>query len=122
MFKNKKGQGLSMNVVVIAILAVLILVIIAIIFTGGIGNVYKRMGKILQIGTEGSSLEFIKGQCNIACLNAQIMEDPSGSAYCKNTFTYDENDDGKTSDEEKAFHCRDNPINFPCDGVENECL
>ncbi len=119
MFKNKRGQGLSMNIVVIAILAVIILVIIAIIFTGGVGNVYRRMGEFFQIGTRGQTLEFIRQQCNIACSTARTMDDPSKSSYCNQVFKYDETGAGKDILE---IHCYDSLVNVHCaDITEDKC-
>tara|TARA_Y100000310_G_scaffold336790_1_gene422288 strand:- start:397 stop:765 length:369 start_codon:yes stop_codon:yes gene_type:complete len=119
MFKNKRGQGLSMNVVVVAILAVIILVILALIFTGGIGKVWGRIGTIFRWATpEEQSLEFAEKQCELACSNAQAMskENVGRSTYCKQTFNIDASGDGEI---EENVHCWD--LNVPCPGVETSC-
>jgi len=119
MFKDKRGQGLSLNIVVIAIIAVIILVIIAFIFAGGIGKVWSRMGSYLETGTAGKSLEFIGQQCNFACSTARMMDDPSESTYCKQEFKYDKTGAGK---EIQILHCYDSRVNAHCAGVtEAEC-
>lgn len=118
MFKDKRGQGLSMNIVVVAIIAVIILVIIAIIFTGGVGRVWNRMGEFFQIGTTGRSLEFIQQQCDIACSTAQTMGDPSRSSYCQQSFQWDQNTNGKIEEGEADYRCYDSRINVPCAGID----
>ena len=63
MMKKRKGQGLSMNVIIIAAIALLVLVILAVIFIG-------RMGKT------ASSVDACQGDCIIG----------SSTADCKTKF------------------------------------
>ncbi|MBD3259072.1 hypothetical protein GF371_00410 [Candidatus Woesearchaeota archaeon] len=42
---NKKGQGLSLSVIIIAILAILVLVVLAVIFTGKTGQITTKIEK-----------------------------------------------------------------------------
>ncbi len=86
MITGKKGDALSMNVVVIAILAVLVLVVVAIVFTGGVANAVQRMREFFNIGTGDSSLEFVKEQCRISCDGARLSSDPKDSSYCRREF------------------------------------
>lgn len=83
---GKKGDALSLNIVVIAIIAVIILVVLAIIFTGGVGNAYRRMSEFFGIGTTGRTLESIRETCNLACTTAQASSSYSGTSYCTSEF------------------------------------
>lgn len=42
---NKKGQGLSLNVIIVAALALIVLVVLVMVFTGRIGIFEKGLGK-----------------------------------------------------------------------------
>ncbi len=42
---NKRGQGMSLNVIIIAILAILVLVVLAVLFTGKTGQLTTKIEK-----------------------------------------------------------------------------
>jgi hypothetical protein len=48
--RNKKGQGLSLNVIIIAALALLVLVILAVIFMGRAGMFRRESGNCGALG------------------------------------------------------------------------
>lgn len=110
MIRGKRGQGLSMNMVVVAILAVLILVVIAIVFTGGLTNATQRLRQFFNIGTAGQDLEFAREQCRVACEQAKLSDNPGESRYCKVKLPI-RGDDGKVNN----INCKDQPISFACD-------
>lgn len=85
--KNKKSQGLSINVIIIAVLALAVLIVLIVIFTGGIGKTSENLGSCLakdgkcesDIEGEGCSKEypipiFVSGDCkkskpeNLCCI------------------------------------------------------
>ncbi len=124
MFKDKRGQGLSMNIVVVAIIAVIVLVVIALIFTGGVSKVWNTMGDFFQIGTTGRTLEFIQQQCNIACSSAKTMTEltRANSGYCTKRFEWDNDGDGEINEGvEDDYRCWHPAINVPCAGVRDRC-
>ena len=43
MFKNKKGQGLSLNTIIIASIVLIVLVVLIMIFTGQMGNFIRGL-------------------------------------------------------------------------------
>jgi hypothetical protein len=49
----KKGQGLSLNAIIVATLALLVLVVLAMIFTGRIGNFTKEARSCSTLGSAG---------------------------------------------------------------------
>ena len=57
MFNNKKGQGLSLNVIIVAALALIVLVVLIMVFTGKMGDFTSG------ISEEGKS-ELIKMRIN----------------------------------------------------------
>ncbi len=67
---NSKGQGMSINVIIIAVLALLVLVVLAFIFTGKIGKFSKTTADCEAIGG---------GKCEVDCsyLGTNYVEDPS---------------------------------------------
>lgn len=89
---NKKGQDISMNVIVLAIIALLVLVVLAVVFTGGIANTVDKMKTFLGFGTGGKTLEFAKEQCKTNCIIAEGLDNPSDSSYCTQIFKVKEAD------------------------------
>lgn len=67
---DKKGQGLSMNVIIIAAIALLVLVILAVLIL--------RAGRDV---TEGTSCESLGGRCAEECedLGSDYFRDRSGN-------------------------------------------
>ncbi len=66
---NKKGQGLSLNTIVIAALVVLVLVILSVVFMGGmaefswfVGNCEKKGGTCMDSSCTSGNTE-IPGKC-----------------------------------------------------------
>ncbi len=93
MLNNKKGQGLSLNTIIIAIIVLVVLVVIIMIFTGVLGGVFVP-------GI--SSCEQKGGDCNQPGTNCGGFD--SGwtkvvGAHC------DANGDGKFSDAERQNVC-----------------
>lgn len=82
MFDNKKGQGLSLNTIVIAIIVLVVLVVVIMIFTGVLGGVFVP-------GL--SSCEDKGGECNQG-------KDCGGinSGYTKVVGSYCKGSDGKS--------------------------
>ncbi len=116
----KKGQGLSMDVIIIAIIAIIILVVLALIFTGGIGKVNQRLKDIFGIGVEGQTEDLAIQQCGVACSTAQASNKPENSAYCGKVYKIDSNNDDKI-DSGEVRTCREL---YPCSGVSdlNDCV
>ena len=82
---HKKSQGLSINVIIIAVLALAVLLVLIVIFTGGIGKTSQNLGSCTTKGgmcqqpdgkcPEGYSIPiFVSGDCenaktkNLCCI------------------------------------------------------
>lgn len=57
---DKKSQGLSINVIIIAVIALVVLVVIIAIFTGTIGKTAKNIGSCVDKGGDCADKE---GKC-----------------------------------------------------------
>ncbi|MEK6923492.1 MAG: hypothetical protein AABW84_02265 [Nanoarchaeota archaeon] len=94
---NKRGQGLPLELIVLAAIAAIVLVLI-IAFTIGGGSVFFQ--KIFQGGTSavGDDLSTARSSCNSLCSQAKLVTTtPSwkSSSYCKKEFNIDLDDDGE---------------------------
>ena len=68
-FMNLKGQGMSINVIIIAVLALLVLVVLAFIFTGKIGQFSKTT----------ANCEAISGNnCEYTCESGYVQDNTRG--------------------------------------------
>lgn len=68
-FMNLKAQGMSINVIIIAVLALLVLVVLAFIFTGKIGQFSKTT----------ANCEAISGnQCEYTCESGYVQDNTRG--------------------------------------------
>lgn len=56
-FENKKAQGISINVIIIAAIALLVLVVLSIIFVGRLGI----------FGEKAAACETVGGTCYVTC-------------------------------------------------------
>lgn len=76
----KKGQGLPLNVVIIAILALIVLIVLVVIFTGKIGGFGRD---IVSCSTRGGKCA--SGECPPGAVYATIKNtdcDQQGSICC----------------------------------------
>jgi len=119
----KKGQGLPLNLIVLAAMAALILVLVIAFTIGGAGAFF---GKIFRGGVTavGEEINVVQTTCNSLCQQAQTVSSTvtwKTSQYCRRTFNVDRNGDGvlnqSTSDpkaNEVGLHCADDPITVSC--------
>ena len=112
MFKNKKGQGLSVNTVIILILAIFVLVLVVLALTGGFGNFWEWIGSIFG----GSALSVQKAalKCDGYCNSYQTTGvDSFAKRYCTEELEIDLDGD-KSSDE--VLYC-DEIIQSACAAI-----
>tara|TARA_Y100000310_G_C20409949_1_gene681453 strand:- start:347 stop:748 length:402 start_codon:yes stop_codon:yes gene_type:complete len=99
MLRNKKGQGLSMTMVVVIILAVLVLAVIALIFLGGTGGIVQKLRDIF-VPQSGTALNLALEQCETWCDQAKDSDTPGNTAYCTRSQHVDKEGDGKADKHE----------------------
>ena len=111
---NKRGQGLPLNVIVIAIIVVVALVVIVAFFLGAFGNLGSRTGTTTSAALEGTDLNLAGAKCESLCNQAQTSKGILKPAFCSTKFSIDQNNDGKIEgkDEEdilcdKLVQCKD---------------
>ena len=96
MFENKKGQGLSVNAIIIFILAILVLVLIALALTGGFGNFVEWLGRL----GGGQEAQGSAVQCNTICTSFQVTGDEDlAEKFCNEVYTFDVDGDGQVDSE-----------------------
>ena len=88
---NKKGQGLTLNTIVIAILVVIVLVAVIFFFFGGFKNITDKIKSTFFVATAGVDEAFVVETCRQYCDQAKALPSSlvSDSAYCTQGFVID---------------------------------
>ena len=95
MFKIKKAQGMSMNVIIVAVLALLVLVILSVVFTAKMRDTRKNVDHCENNGGN--------------CVLFDFVNDIDTPHYCKGTYDsvktsyYCPQNDNVPRDEEKPY-------------------
>ncbi|MBU1246262.1 MAG: hypothetical protein KKH88_03260 [Nanoarchaeota archaeon] len=106
--KNKRGQGISMNMIIIIILAILVLLVISIIFLGGAGTLNQRLRNIFGGSAGAYDMDLAKANCQNYCDVAKTVPNVKTSAYCTHIFRgVDSDGDGQSNGD------------YVCDGNNN---
>ena len=122
---SKKGQGLPLNTVIIAILVLVVLVVIIAFFVGGTSTIATKISGIFGGATAGEDISLARNFCENYCEQALEMDvdrQPS-SAYCTKFFKLDSNDADDKSDK---FTAQDNEDfvgeykHYYCDGQRHQ--
>lgn len=103
---NKKGQGLPLNTIVIAILVVIVLILIVTFFLVGFGGLTDKIKGIFFGTTSGTDLTLATLNCNTYCERAEILPEAtqSISSYCSSIQKVDTTKDGKADTD---MSCKD---------------
>ncbi len=118
---SKRGQGLSIEFVVIAAIAVITLLLIVGWGTGAFSGLGRKIG-LLEAAT-GDEITAYSIGCRNACFEAtQLVKSKSsweGSKYCTKYFpNIDTSGDSKLGDDDdKEVHCWEAPLFVSCEGV-----
>ena len=85
---DKKGQGLTLNTIVIAILVVIVLVSVIFFFFGGFKNITDKIESTFFVTTAGMDESLAVETCRQYCGQAQRLPDTlkKTSAYCTQAF------------------------------------
>lgn len=86
--KNKKAQGMPMNVVILAIIVIVVLIILLIILVGGTSQFTQALRNIF-VRPSAQSLELTVKDCEALCESAKALPTDAlkaGSNYCSKTF------------------------------------
>ncbi len=120
-----KGQGLPLNLIVLAIIAALVLVLVIAFTVGGGGAAFSRIFKVGSTAV-GEDIDSVRAVCRNACSNAELSVQSApqwpSAEYCKKGFNIDRNGDGKIEDtvaggattKERSIRCWDEPVSVSC--------
>lgn len=90
---NKRGQGLSMETIIIAILVLLVLVFVIIFFTSGFGTLATKIKETMFGAATSEDINIARENCRNYCEQAKAYKDDSSlvrkSAYCTHYFKLD---------------------------------
>lgn len=107
---NKRGQGLTLNTIIIAILVVIVLVIIVAFFLGGMTGLTRSIRSVFFGTTAGTDMALAVQTCQTRCDQAKLLpvDLREKSAYCTAYFNIDEDNDGEAEfvmgDGKKKIH------------------
>lgn len=133
---NKRGQGLSMETIIIAILVLVVLVFVIIFFTGGFSSLSSKIKETMFGTATGQDKAIAIQNCQSYCEQASSFGNNQqlirSSAYCTKWFKIDYNNDGSAdkfpdTDSEKAgqykhFYCSDKHVTENPDYAATENL
>ena len=90
---NKRGQGLSMETIIIAILVLVVLVFVIIFFTGGFGTLATKIKETMFGAATSEDINIARENCRNYCEQAKAYKDDQNlvrkSAYCTHYFKLD---------------------------------
>ena len=113
---NKKGQGLSLNMVVVAVIVLVVLFVVIAFFSGGFTAIAEKVGNIFKGGIDDRAVSI--QLCNTYCLTAKRLDgiQLDDSKFCKAQFSIDRNSDGILSDNERERPMSCSDLNVRCIG------
>ena len=102
MVLNKKGQGLSLNVIIIAALALIVLVVLAVIFTGSSADFADKGEEVAgDAKLKLTTLSLSYGDCQPSGSKESVFLSTYGSAD-----TPDDRDDAVSAFKEEIDRCK----------------
>ena len=105
---DKRGQGLTLNTIIMAILVIIVLVVIVLFFLGTFGGVTDKIKSTFFSTTVGTSEALAVETCRQYCDQAQRLPKDlqEKSAYCKQAFIIDgKSGPGQNKKYDKAYKC-----------------
>ena len=86
--KHRKGQGLSLNTIVIAMLVMIVLLVLILVFTGRLGIFSDILGKS-DVSCIGKGGKWCGASASCTEVDGVTEDAPSGKAYCCPITYYD---------------------------------
>lgn len=121
---NKRGQGLPMNTIIIAIIVIVVLIAIVIFFLGGFRNIVDAINGIWGGQVRGDDQALTITSCEKWCRQAQDFktdEQKRNSKYCTERFNIDFNSNNKLETNEMNLLCGSPSLYPSCEGVDEVC-
>jgi len=114
LMKNKRGEALPLNVIIIAIIVIVVLVVVLLIFIGGIAGLQDKFK------SKADDSVLAARECENYCSNIQDEKNPeviSRSAYCTKWYKLDSDGDSKvdvgTNNQPIRYYCSGGGSNIP---------
>lgn len=110
---NKRGQGISMDIIIITIIVIIVLVIVAIFFTGGMASLTTKISNLF--GSQLTDIPEVTTRCNNYCTNYDLNKLTTlAEQFCNEKFDVDMNGNGKIEvATEKGKTCKSLGISCP---------
>ncbi len=87
---NKRGQGISMEFIIIAAIALIVLIVIILFFTGGIQKLTGSQQEVIAGTIPDWKRQAWENTCKLACTAGNTKE------FCSTLRKYDSDGDGKS--------------------------
>ncbi|MBS3168790.1 hypothetical protein J4216_06695 [Candidatus Woesearchaeota archaeon] len=96
--KSKRGQGLPMNVIIIAIIVLVVLIVLIAFFAGGFSSIVGKVRALFGGGVSAQAQDLAISTCQQSCETAKKLPTSAQaqSSYCKLTFLIDHDADPDT--------------------------
>ena len=117
---NKRGQGLPMNTVIVAILVIVVLVVVVVFFLGGFAGLSSKVKAIFYGTTAGTDLTLAVQTCESRCEQAMLLPKSTlgASAFCNAPFYLDTDNDGEAQKDADGkfvnYYCHGSTIGVKC--------
>ncbi len=85
---NKRGQGISMEFIIIAAIALIVLIVIILFFTGGIQKLTGGQKEVIAGTVPDWQIKAWESRCKLSCSASNFND------YCKTAFKADTDGDG----------------------------
>ncbi|MFH0752803.1 MAG: hypothetical protein V1914_04390 [archaeon] len=66
---SKRGEGLSLNFIIVAILALIVLIVVALFFTGGITKLFGTEQDVSKVSLDPQLRLLAESNCELHCTN-----------------------------------------------------
>ena len=102
---NKRGQGLPMNVIVIAIIVLVVLVILIAFFAGGFSSIVGKIRDLFGGTVQGQVIDNTIQTCETFCDSAKAtaVNSKRNTAFCTRSFLVDQ--DGNADTPPRIMKC-----------------
>lgn len=108
MFSNKKGQGMSLNVIIVAALALIVLVVLTVIFT-------SRTAIFSEKVDQGSRTELIEMKISYADCHPTVRQEGEFTSAFERAESIDDKENAKVSFRDEINRCRDSLDRAECE-------
>ena len=111
MFSNKKGQGMSLNVIIIAALALIVLVVLTVIFT-------SRTAIFSEKVSEGSRTDLIEMKISYGDCHPTVRQEGEFTSALDKAESIDDKENAKVSFRDEINRCKGSLDRADCESQD----